>query len=216
MHHFMFDIDGTLVESFDFDERCFVEAVFEVTGKSINDDWHTYPHITDRGLLKEFIDRHDFDFSLTELEARVKPIFIQGIHQHIESQGVLPVPGALDFFHECQRNEDIQISLATGGWSQTARMKLLGAGFLIDEVTLSSSDDHFDRKEIMRLSENRVRNLSSMHRQSIVYFGDGQWDQDACEQLGYQFIQVGMRFNGRHQQIEDFLDAEKIMGLIQA
>ena len=215
MHYFMFDIDGTLVESFDFDERCFVDAVFEVTGKSIDGNWQTYPHVTDRGLLKEFIVRYDLDFTLSDLEARVKPVFIEGIRQSIESKGVTPLPGALDFFQECLRSKHVQVSLATGGWSSTARMKLLSAGFLINEVTLSSSDDHFDRKEIMRLSENRVSNLSTKPKQPIVYFGDGQWDQDACEQLGYQFIQVGRRFQGRHQQVDDFVNAEKIMGLIQ-
>ncbi len=36
MHHVMFDIDGTLVESYEFDTDCFTSAIQEVLGININ------------------------------------------------------------------------------------------------------------------------------------------------------------------------------------
>ncbi len=36
MHHIMFDIDGTLVKSDDFDEDCFIAAVSDVLGHDID------------------------------------------------------------------------------------------------------------------------------------------------------------------------------------
>jgi beta-phosphoglucomutase-like phosphatase (HAD superfamily) len=39
----MFDIDGTLIESADFDSECFTEAVKEVTGFDIDTDSYALP-----------------------------------------------------------------------------------------------------------------------------------------------------------------------------
>ncbi|MDX1507857.1 MAG: hypothetical protein R3358_06235, partial [Woeseiaceae bacterium] len=30
----------------------------------------------------------------------------------------------------------------------------------------------------------------------ITYFGDGSWDRDACEELGWEFVPVGSALNG--------------------
>jgi beta-phosphoglucomutase-like phosphatase (HAD superfamily) len=51
MKHFMFDIDGTLVESYEFDSKCFAHAIKEVTGIEIKTDWSTYSHVSDLELL---------------------------------------------------------------------------------------------------------------------------------------------------------------------
>jgi len=55
----MFDIDGTLIESCDFDADCFSEAIKSVTGYELNTDWASYNNITDAGILDEFIAQHD-------------------------------------------------------------------------------------------------------------------------------------------------------------
>ena len=40
----------------------------------------------------------------------------------------------------------------------------------------------------------------------VTYFGDGEWDRQACARLGYNFVLVGTRT--RHaQSIVDFDDA---------
>ena len=41
MKHVMFDVDGTLIQSYGFDETCFVAAVKEVTGVDLVSDWET-------------------------------------------------------------------------------------------------------------------------------------------------------------------------------
>ncbi|GAK86809.1 hypothetical protein JCM19238_4417 [Vibrio ponticus] len=52
MKHVMLDVDGTLIQSYEFDEQCFIDAVYETTGLKILNDWHNYPNVTDRGILK--------------------------------------------------------------------------------------------------------------------------------------------------------------------
>ena len=56
MHHVMFDIDGTLVRSYDLDSICYIDAVREVTGICVDPDWSKYRHVTDAGILEEIIE----------------------------------------------------------------------------------------------------------------------------------------------------------------
>ena len=63
MHLVMFDIDGTLVHSYDFDEECYVEAVEEVLGCAVNSDWSKYQHVTDSGILDEIIHNQNLKSS---------------------------------------------------------------------------------------------------------------------------------------------------------
>lgn len=42
MHLVLFDIDGTLVESYDFDTECFQAAIQDVLGVTIRPDWGHY------------------------------------------------------------------------------------------------------------------------------------------------------------------------------
>lgn len=58
MNLVMFDIDGTLVESYDFDASCFVQAVQNVLDICIDTDWSKYVHVTDSGILDEIISTH--------------------------------------------------------------------------------------------------------------------------------------------------------------
>lgn len=54
MHLVMFDIDGTLTQTYGPDERCFVRALDEVFGfTDINTDWASYTHCSDSGILDE-------------------------------------------------------------------------------------------------------------------------------------------------------------------
>ena len=52
----IFDIDGTLIESFGFDGDCYINAVKEVLGEvHIYDDWGKYEKVTDSGILSQIM-----------------------------------------------------------------------------------------------------------------------------------------------------------------
>ena len=60
------------------------------------------------------------------------------------------------------------------------------------DFPLATSDDAFDRAEIMRIA------LSSLGTtfDSVSYYGDGPWDRDACDKLGWNFVAVGSALGG--------------------
>ena len=84
---------------------------------------------------------------------------------------------------------EVSMALATGGWEETARMKLRAAGLDRYSVPLASSSDALTRVEIMQIAETRALGGRSANRRT--YFGDGIWDKRACEKLGYEFIAIG-------------------------
>ncbi|CAM3681669.1 hypothetical protein VA7868_04230 [Vibrio aerogenes CECT 7868] len=55
MKHVMPDIDGTLIQSYEFDEKYSLDAGCETTGIELMNDWEMCPNVTDRRILQTFI-----------------------------------------------------------------------------------------------------------------------------------------------------------------
>ncbi|MFT5706770.1 MAG: hypothetical protein ACI9ES_001057 [Oceanospirillaceae bacterium] len=53
----MFDIDGTLVNSYEFDEECFIAAVYEVLGHNLDSNCNNYKHVTDSEMLTKHLKK---------------------------------------------------------------------------------------------------------------------------------------------------------------
>ncbi len=51
MHLIVFDVDGTLVESDEFDGVLYAKAVRDVLDIDVDEDWSSYRHVTDSGIL---------------------------------------------------------------------------------------------------------------------------------------------------------------------
>ncbi|MCE7519724.1 HAD family hydrolase [Halomonas titanicae] len=204
MHLVLFDIDGTLVESYDFDTECFQAATKDILGVTIGPDWSRYNHVTDSGILAEVIEELNLQSDSERITKEVKARFVSRVADYISCHDVLPIFGAYEFISQLVARQDVALAFATGGWSESARMKLEAAGISFSSIPLASSSDHFSRIEIMRLAERRAGNG---HYDSITYFGDGPWDQKASETLGYNFVSVGNCISSP-QTIRDYSEAE--------
>jgi phosphoglycolate phosphatase-like HAD superfamily hydrolase len=198
LHHVMFDIDGTLVKSYDFDAECFVSAVKEVSGIDVSSDWSTYMHVTNTGILDEILDSNRVS-NKQVIHNEIKSVFIQKIQKRIDKNPVLEVPGASSFLELLKSMDNIIVSLATGGWYESAALKLKSAGINFSDIPIASSNDDFMRTEIMKISALRATMNSPC---SCTYFGDGNWDKMACEQLGYNFVLVGNKLEHKPNIID--------------
>ncbi|HCE3035043.1 TPA: HAD family hydrolase [Vibrio parahaemolyticus] len=211
MNHVMLDIDGTLIQSYEFDEKCFVDAVYEITGLELSSDWGSYPYVTDRGILKTFIERQAPQYSLEELEDLVKPVFIRNIQRTINSEPAKEVPGAREFVSYLMNSDKHVVSIATGGWSETAKLKLESAGFELEGLTIASSNDHYSRIKIMEVAKSQTDSTQNL---PVTYFGDAAWDVKACEELGVNLVIVGERVN-HQQRIVDFSSLEQVLRFVK-
>ncbi|UXI03088.1 HAD family hydrolase [Photobacterium sp. TY1-4] len=210
MHYVMFDIDGTLIESYQFDSDCFVAAIKEVTGLSVNSNWERYPHATDRGILMTLIERQLPQYDLASLEQQVKAVFIRNIKQHISDNPVREIAGARKFMTQLLDSDLFTVSLATGGWGETALLKLQSAGFDTSRLQLSSSNDHHARTEIMKIARRQVGEVGEG---ALTYFGDAQWDVNACLALGVNLVIIGNRVE-HHQQLPNYLDVDAALRFV--
>lgn len=196
MHLVMFDIDGTLTRSCDIDSRCFVDALCEVLGiESIDTDWSNYRHTTDSGIAQEIITKQLGRPARAEELAGVKMSFVQRLSLALDNDpaGCQANAGAQEILEWINNEPKLCFAVATGGWSESARVKLANAGLKVAENILASSDDAVSRAGIMRVAEARARSAYGVDKfDSITYVGDAVWDWQAAQACNYSFIGVGV------------------------
>ena len=188
----MFDIDGTLTDTMQVDALCFVRAFAEVCGfGDIDTDWSRYRHATDAGIFYEIF------------EARVgrlpTPAELSRFHQHFmnllaaaaKERPFAGVPGAARLLSLLADHRSHVISLATGCWSDSARLKMASAGMCYDAYPAASCDDALERDSIIKLSMQKAAIQFGGPPVSPVYVGDGVWDAWACRKVGIPFIGIG-------------------------
>ena len=84
------------------------------------------------------------------------------------------------------------VSLATGGWRDSARLKMASAGMCFDDHPAASADDALDRESIMRLSKQRAAERYGESFACTVYVGDGVWDARASRSVGISSLALAL------------------------
>ena len=207
----IFDIDGTLVENFGFDDACYISAIREVLGEVyIHSDWSKYKNVTDTGSLRQIMEENKIQEAGQIKEVRLK--FGEMIRQHLQNGGkCLPKEGAIHIIDKLTAADDYEVGFATGGWRHTAEMKLQHTGFNLRNIVLTSSDDGDERTTIMKKCLSLLGNC--FHH--IVYIGDAEWDVQATQELGWHFIGVGARLKGKCEfWVEDFSSHNTFMKML--
>jgi len=198
----IFDIDGTLIDSNAVDNECFL-ATFEVAfGIPAADvDWRDYRHHTDRGLTHEFLQRAWVRDPAEEDIARHRTAFLGALRRRITTlEEIRGARAFLAFLHE----RGWEVALATGAWSESARLKLAAAGFPSD-LPLACCDVWASREQIV------LGAIAGRTCDRIVVFGDGWWDVRTSRTLGLPFIGVGSNAIGAEEMIADFGDPEDVL-----
>ena len=186
----IFDIDGTLTDSYDADTRCYESALAEAWGlEGFDLDWHDYQSSTDSGVAAEI---HEARFGSPPDAARAAALedAFGRIWARDHADRSRPIDGAPALLAEVLAAEDFAVGIATGCWRSSAEMKLSGAGYAVDRLDLSTASDHPQRPDIVRRAIDRQRARVGDARR-VVYVGDGVWDARAARELGIDFVGVG-------------------------
>lgn len=193
MNAVLFDIDGTLIQSADVDDALYRQSVTAVLGPvRFRDSLAAYDLVTDSGILAQVLEDNDLS-SIPDPTSIIQSRFVDLLERHIASHGPFAeVPGAREIVATLRRSDEHHVAFATGGWRCSALLKLRSAGFDTSGIPISTSDDDRDRSRIML---HALAQLGTDF-ESITYFGDGPWDRDACDALGWTFIAVGSALNG--------------------
>jgi phosphoglycolate phosphatase-like HAD superfamily hydrolase len=192
MHLVMFDIDGTLTETMKVDEECFVRSCKDVFGfADIDTDWSHYPHTTDSGVFHDVFTSRVGRSPTEQDVSRFRQHFIQLLAAASSQSPFAPVAGANKLLSRLAQGGSHRVSLATGGWRDSARLKMASAGMCFDDHPTATADDALDRESIMALSKQRAAERYGESFACTVYVGDEVWDARACRSVGVPFIGIG-------------------------
>ncbi len=220
----LFDVDGTLCDTYGLDDVGFCEVAAEMLGVRVpSESWKAAPEITDAGILAWLWDRHrgcrPTRQELDEFIAAFEAVLARELRRG-SSGGALAMPGVPQLL-ERLAGAGWDVAFATGGWGRTARLKLRTAGLPVEPL-LASSDDSPDRVEIFRLAANRAAARDGGPHARRVLVGDGLWDVRVAARLGWPVLGVGggehasrLREEGASAVVADFQDTEAVLGLLR-
>jgi phosphoglycolate phosphatase-like HAD superfamily hydrolase len=219
----IFDIDGTLCDTFPVDDECFCAAALHVLKIPVMpSSWEGAPHITDAGiadwLCHQYLHRSPTADEIEALANAYESALVSELRGAPHRFSVVSgVPALLDHLFAAKWD----IAIATGGWSRPARLKL-AAAHIPAELLLASSDDSQDRCEIFRLAQNRAASRLKASHSRTVLVGDGTWDVRVAAAHGWCFLGVGkgerarqLVAEGASAVVEDFSDLSRVFDLLQ-
>lgn len=192
LHAVILDIDGTLLRSFDDDDRLYRESVSRVLGPVKFREMSEYEHVSDSGILAEVLRDNAIQPDPAAIEA-VRRTFFAALERHLAQNGPFAeIPGAKAFVQRLKRSQHHACAIATGSWRPSALLKLRTAGFDVDELPIATSDEATARSDILRCALGELRGPI----RTVTYYGDGIWDRKACADLGWRFRGVGPALQG--------------------
>jgi phosphoglycolate phosphatase-like HAD superfamily hydrolase len=211
MNAVIFDIDGTLIESMDFDTALYTKAVKNILGDIvIHYDWNYYRNVTDSGILSEILKENGYDepaLNICAVRSEFGKLMAEYLHKHCISA----LPGAVQLLQRMKIDSGFAVGIATGGWGHTARLKLAAAGLDVHGIPLCSSDDSDEREGIMK----KCLSLMGSGFDAIYYVGDADWDIAATQRLGWEFIGIGQIVQAKCQKwVMDFKNESAFLNLM--
>jgi phosphoglycolate phosphatase-like HAD superfamily hydrolase len=221
----IFDIDGTLTDTNAIDDACYRSAVAAAIGvPEAEVDWSGTAHFTDRGIFDWLFDVRgrpapsEADIGI----ARNRLTELLTAAMAASPREFQPITGAPAVFAHLAKH-GWRISIATGCWGPSARLKLRAAGIDVPDAILACSDDAASRSDIVDLSRERASAFYGCEFSRIVCIGDGTWDVETAASLRLPFVGVGrgeraarLRRAGAAVVIEDYADLDRFTAALAA
>jgi phosphoglycolate phosphatase-like HAD superfamily hydrolase len=208
MHLVIFDVDGTLVQSMECDARAYLRTLEDVCGiVAVNPDWSSYRNSTDSGIFREAFERQIGRLPEDSDIATFQRHFLSRISAELDAVPLRPVLGAVETLRDLNASDATAVSMATGAWSESARLKLASAGIDFDSFPSATADDHEARSAIISLAiERAARAYSVASFDRAIYVGDGIWDARACRELSIPFLGVATGSSATQLRREGAID----------
>lgn len=175
------------------DSEFYFSSIRAVLGPvEVRSNLNDYVNVTDSGIIAELIEDNGLLVEPGTVDS-IRDLFVESLGKHIETVGPFPViRGAAQILERLGQSAEYGVAIATGGWRRSALLKLESSGFRLDGIPIVSCDDSPSRTEIMRIALSKLGD----EFESVVYFGDAEWDKRACHALGWDFVAVGPDLDG--------------------
>ncbi len=220
MKYVIFDIDGTLTDTAEVDDRCYISAFKAVFSKDISGyNWESITHVTDWGITED-IFLNEFKRLPTSREMQhLQDNFVELLIKEKDKQisSFREIEGATSFINQLMDRQDYKIGIATGGWKRSARLKLDSIGIEIDKIPFSNSDHFKSRESIVNHVIEQMIPRHHTYEDKVIYFGDGTWDYHTCKKMGVNFIGIDSKGDGKLSTLgvkdvfSNFTDVDNIL-----
>lgn len=195
MHLVMFDIDGTLTNTYNVDTRVYAAMMLEVLGVNWETvDWRNFEHVTDPGVARSVIAQElHREATAADLKA-MEDVFVRLLKRasEAEPEAFRPVSGVVAVLETLRARSDTALAIATGAWRRSAEIKLRSAGLEVEGIPLATASDAQARTEIMHHALEQAKSQHAVeHFDSLVYIGDGIWDVRAAGEKNFHIIGIG-------------------------
>lgn len=196
----IFDIDGTLCDPYNADDKCYFHAFKDVLGINISDtNWDSYEHVTDSGIayqiFKEVYNHNPCEDEIRKLKERYGYLLWKVYKGKPDS--FREIDGSVNAVYEINSMKDWIVGIAAGGWSVAVKMKLKMLKLDSLNISIGNSDYHISKHDIIKslIEEIKAKNkLSSFEK--IIYVGDREYDFRTAQTLNIDFIGIDSRRDG--------------------
>ncbi|HQR35034.1 MAG TPA: HAD family hydrolase [Blastocatellia bacterium] len=188
------DIDGTLTDTSHVDTICFTRAVAETHGVTeIGASWTNCPHVSDSGVTHQiFLDhfnREPTDEDVAPLKTRFFDLLRQ--HHELDPAYFAEIPGAQQMVTQLAQKDGWVITIATGCWRGSAKVKLTAAGIDLERFPGGFAEDARPREGIVQAAIDRAQQHYGVRQfTKVVSVGDGLWDVRTAANLGIPFVGI--------------------------
>jgi phosphoglycolate phosphatase-like HAD superfamily hydrolase len=218
----IFDIDGTLADTYQVDGDCYVLALEMEFGIALADqDWDQFETVTDAGIFREVFRKK---FGRSPGPDEVKAFIYRFLALLDRSCQESPdrfqqIRGASALWQRLGTIDGLAIGVATGGWRTSALFKLGRAGIFTKNPPMSTAEDGYSRESIVRSCIARALTAYGVDRfDRIVSVGDQIWDVKTARAMDLPFIGVGdadrLRAWGASHAVPDFADPDGFIQLL--
>lgn len=212
------DIDGTLTDTNEVDADCFLASLKAVAGIDPGTrDWNQFPEVTDAAIVHELLKGLPADDEAA-MEEAIRTDFVTRLILEAEANPhrFQALPGTIDFIDAARSHPGTEVAIATGGWTESAQIKLQMAGIDTGGLALATSSDRNRRAEIIQLAAERSKRTDL----PAVYVGDGLWDLKAARELELVFVGIGSKADrllaaGANAVFPDFRDSLSVLNCIK-
>jgi beta-phosphoglucomutase-like phosphatase (HAD superfamily) len=185
----VFDIDGTLTDSVAHHQTAFVAALQQMNVQQINTDFKIYKHHTDSHIAKVIyeLDRKKI-FGMQQLE-----LFEDLLWSQINTVNLKEIRGAMRTVNLLEQTTDFGVCYATGSLRKPATYKLNTIGLNFEPAQLVASNEIETREEIVLAAIEQAKDHYQQNSfERIISIGDGLWDLKTAQNLGLEFIGIGL------------------------
>ncbi len=189
----VFDIDDTLTQSAAIHIECFIKSLNELGVEKMDTNFGGYLHHTDSYVAKTIYEKELWQTFTEDLKSKFEKL----LSDQMAEREIKEVPGAALFVKEAMKSKSVAVCFATGSLRRPAVQKLKAIGVSFKNELLVASDQLQKRESIVKRAISKAKKhygVTDFYR--IISIGDGLWDLKTANNLGLEFVGVGLKNRG--------------------